>query len=139
MTTNMRSLYYMCVSSVYSVVSPFQLPNSQLPLFFFFNYTATPDLSPLPPHDPLPIYIHAVKTEEAARRHHLVKVPLLSAEVSPEFQGVAAANPGDRGGCLEDVLVHVVRQALGVARSEEQTSELPARLDLVCRLLLEKR
>src|SRR5438105_8655929 len=37
------------------------------------------------------------------------------------------------------VLLVVASQAEGVTRSEEHTSELQSRVDLVCRLLLEKK
>src|SRR5438874_8333189 len=36
-------------------------------------------------------------------------------------------------------LIHVSNLRMGVARSEEHTSELQSRRDLVCRLLLEKK
>src|SRR5437868_7329344 len=44
-------------------------------------------------------------------------------------------------GALEDVHLHLqdCAGAIDVARSEEHTSELQSRFDLVCRLLLEKK
>src|SRR5699024_11357635 len=38
-----------------------------------------------------------------------------------------------------DALFSVVHRAAGILRSEEHTSELQSRFDLVCRLLLEKK
>src|ERR1039457_2166969 len=35
-------------------------PSNHSFVFFFFNDRATPEISPLPPPDPLPIYPHAV-------------------------------------------------------------------------------
>src|SRR5438105_14110903 len=77
---------------------------------FFFNDTATPDIYTLSLHDALPIF----------RPHVRARVAAL-----PVRQG---ARPPGRGAELDR----------GV-RSEEHTSELQSRVDLVCRLLLEKK
>src|SRR5690606_39390464 len=48
----------------------------------------------------------------------------------------------DQGGADQDLLTHAVRVALDqlvLPRSEEHTSELQSRENLVCRLLLEKK
>src|SRR5260370_37766325 len=89
--------------------------------FFFFNDTATTEIYTLSLHDALPILpplaygvIRAILPREPASEHrHIVSAG--QAESSPE---VAKA---DR------------------ARSEEHTSELQSHLNLVCRLLLEKK
>src|SRR5699024_12588237 len=83
--------------------------------FFFFTHSATPDFYTLSLHDALPIYVI----------------------VETYFKGI-------------DYRVYVVgNEAVAVAkrispnvigdRSEEHTSELQSRFDLVCRLLLEKK
>src|SRR5438874_10731699 len=77
--------------------------------FFFFNDTATTEIYTLSLHDALPISV-----DDAVRR-----VRELALELRPSL--------------LDD---------LGLAsalRSEEHTSELQSRRDLVCRLLLEKK
>src|SRR5207249_11636919 len=61
----------------------------------------------------------------------------VAAELVERFEGgawfVSLAEVGDPA-----LVVPVIAQALGV-RSEEHTSELQSRFDLVCRLLLEKK
>src|SRR5438105_13529386 len=90
-----------------------------LPLFFFFNDTAPTDIYTLSLHDALPISGPAVQLV----RNHLRS---------------CAWHPGSRR--PDEVLPETLD--LGprlVGRSEEHTSELQSRVDLVCRLLLEKK
>src|SRR6266496_969391 len=77
---------------------------------FFFNHTATPEIYTLSLHDALPI--------SSSRR---------VSGVSPTPAGWW--RPGSVPG----------RPAAVGGRSEEHTSELQSRRDLVCRLLLEKK
>src|SRR2546421_3640228 len=79
--------------------------------FFFFNDTATTEIYTLSLHDALPISIHL---GEFAR--------------GPDNANMVAASPLIR---LDDQRPQI--------RSEEHTSELQSRSDLVCRLLLEKK
>src|SRR2546428_5228994 len=88
--------------------------------FFFFNDTATTEIYTLSLHDALPIFIAARARLVPAVGHGLGK-------------RVAAA----RGNVRERPRVRERR--VGVVRSEEHTSELQSRSDLVCRLLLEKK
>src|SRR2546421_3716252 len=79
-------------------------------LFFFFNDTATTEIYTLSLHDALPICRGLQRRPPAALR------------------GVQRAAPlGAR------------RVGARLRRSEEHTSELQSRSDLVCRLLLEKK
>src|SRR6266496_6836137 len=78
--------------------------------FFFFSDTATTEIYTLSLHDALPIY---ERSPDAA----------VAGEVHPDAR--RAEDDGHR-----DVLLQ---------RSEEHTSELQSRRDLVCRLLLEKK
>src|SRR5690349_23815394 len=80
-------------------------------LFFFFNDTATTEIYTLSLHDALPIYV--LRGGEVREKR-----------VALEHDAQAA-------------LVGLHREE--VARSEEHTSELQSRRDLVCRLLLEKK
>src|SRR2546421_3349136 len=84
-------------------------------LFFFFNDTATTEIYTLSLHDALPI-------SQRSAIH-----------VGNE-QRVASASRGSRGG--RGSRSRAPRRA---NRSEEHTSELQSRSDLVCRLLLEKK
>src|SRR5690606_41692818 len=95
------------------------------PLFspFFVNASATPEGYTLSLHDALPICIEERST-----------------------MGIEAAIPTDN--ILTTQLRHVVNWArrssmwpmpFATARSEEHTSELQSRENLVCRLLLEKK
>src|SRR5260370_12416701 len=77
---------------------------------FFFNDTATTEISPLSLHDALPIW----------RARQLVQAP-----------GAGAGLPRSPG--------RTARACGAFARSEEHTSELQSHLNLVCRLLLEKK
>src|SRR5438105_12259133 len=79
--------------------------------FFFFNDTATTEIYTLSLHDALPIF--------PKRSNRLVPKRLVP-NARPEF---VAPRPAP---------------ALP-PRSEEHTSELQSRVDLVCRLLLEKK
>src|SRR5438067_12149706 len=78
--------------------------------FFFFNDTAPTEIYTLSLHDALPI---CARLERSGPRWH----PTIAA-------------PGWQPGCL---------LASARLRSEEHTSELQSRFDLVCRLLLEKK
>src|SRR5438874_3658940 len=78
-------------------------------LFFFFNDTATTEIYTLSLHDALPIFVRAVVEAEGRRRQQL----------QPAKPAVDARR--------------------WHPRSEEHTSELQSRRDLVCRLLLEKK
>src|SRR2546428_14101966 len=86
--------------------------------FFFFNDTATTEIYTLSLHDALPIcHRHALDHAEQQIGRVLEH---------PEDQEVAAR--GDLADLFHDR-----------SRSEEHTSELQSRSDLVCRLLLEKK
>src|SRR2546428_5967454 len=87
-------------------------------LFFFFNDTATTEIYTLSLHDALPIFVDVPERPvDVLADLGLEVVPLLLA--------------------LRDERARRLR--LGRQRSEEHTSELQSRSDLVCRLLLEKK
>src|SRR5207249_12031943 len=83
---------------------------SLLFFFFFFTDTATTEIYTLSLHDALPISLEPVRDEERCDRE----------DRHPEN-------------------ARELRQAGEAERSEEHTSELQSRFDLVCRLLLEKK
>src|SRR5437868_10054109 len=79
-------------------------------LFFFFNDTAPTEIYTLSLHDALPIF---------------------------GAGAVGAAVAGEAG--EEGLDIGVGTEVAIESRSEEHTSELQSRFDLVCRLLLEKK
>src|SRR2546421_8812356 len=84
-------------------------------LFFFFNDTATTEIYTLSLHDALPICLPRL-------RSRAVRAGREAPARRPRVATVGAA-----------------ARATERARSEEHTSELQSRSDLVCRLLLEKK
>src|SRR5260370_20117659 len=94
--------------------------------FFFFNDTATTEIYTLSLHDALPIC-------RKLRTHHR--------------RGADGVRRACTCGCTEMIQAifesgdEVARRAeiKGELRSEEHTSELQSHLNLVCRLLLEKK
>src|SRR5204863_10036112 len=107
-------------------------------VFFFFKTTTTTEIYIFSLHDALPIcathHQRHVRSRAAFRRPS----PILQSRPNGP-RGLrrgrrdrAASDPERRGGLL-------LREPDDVARSEEHTSELQSRRDLVCRLLLEKK
>src|SRR3712207_8115768 len=89
-------------------------------LFFFFNDTATTEISPLSLHDALPISsARRCRSWASACARRSTSAQASASSTSPP----ATATPRSRR----------------PARSEEHTSELQSRQYLVCRLLLEKK
>src|SRR2546421_8911224 len=91
-----------------------------MPLFFFFNDTATTEIYTLSLHDALPIcelmdFSHRGRPDDAI-----------------------VGGPREVADALEELFTERVNSSSS-ARSEEHTSELQSRSDLVCRLLLEKK
>src|SRR5690349_22708748 len=89
--------------------------------FFVFTATAPTEIYTLSLHDALPIFTGIDDGDARTRRRP---------ERGPD--DLVAADEHDVGSA------EIVRAALGT-RSEEHTSELQSRRDLVCRLLLEKK
>src|SRR5206468_12556023 len=98
---------------------------------FFFTHTPTPHIYTLSLHDALPILLDALHQQQRddplPRLAHLLGL-----------QGRRLERVGPLGHELEHSLRAVVDAVVG-PRSEEHTSELQSRSDLVCRLLLEKK
>src|SRR2546429_7146567 len=107
-------------------------------IVFFFNDTATTEIYPLPLPDALPIPRVVVEADPGlapvpARGEHLAQArwpgeaafaELVEHHVADRAQRVQADEVGERE---------------RAHRSEEHTSELQSRLQLVCRLLLENK
>src|SRR5690349_23047902 len=86
---------------------------------FFFNPTATPEIYTLSLHDALPIWRGRSERQRDAGLGHDRRAG----------RARVAAGTGDPPPAV----------AVGEVRSEEHTSELQSRRDLVCRLLPEKK
>src|SRR5207249_11649489 len=92
---------------------------SRSPLFFFYHYLPPPQPYTLSLHDALPICMHRRLFPTIKRNDFWTDVLALGA--------IGA-------------ITHINnRNHLRHLRSEEHTSELQSRFDLVCRLLLEKK
>src|SRR5438874_10011502 len=94
---------------------------------FFFNDPPPTEIYTLSLHDALPI---SDPVDAAPRQPHVAPEP-------PD--GAAAARAAPAGYVGRERLLGPSPHDLAHLRSEEHTSELQSRRDLVCRLLLEKK
>src|SRR5690349_22190840 len=106
---------------------------------FFFNHTATPEIYTLSLHDALPICRQLLGVDRPGFEEG-AGFPARSLQRHLQQMAWRHLVERDTGQCpvrpFADVLeVHEVDAR---RRSEEHTSELQSRRDLVCRLLLEK-
>src|SRR5260370_41722911 len=86
--------------------------------FFFFNDTATTEIYTLSLHDALPISAPAM----------IIGMLMARPRINSESWPLAAA-----------ATAITLSRLMTMSRSEEHTSELQSHLNLVCRLLLEKK
>src|SRR5206468_11044287 len=100
---------------------------------FFFTAPAPTQIYTLSLHDALPISLSRDIRELGLAK---VAAPDGGSHYAPPPEAGAAIRP-HLGQLLPAVLVSV--DGVGPLRSEEHTSELQSRSDLVCRLLLEKK
>src|SRR5690349_24036107 len=91
---------------------------------FFFNDTATTEIYTLSLHDALPI-LKDLRANDTV----MFTLPTLGTGTSADGQSIVVA---------DTTAITDIAGALS-KRSEEHTSELQSRRDLVCRLLLEKK
>src|SRR5206468_9311980 len=103
---------------------------------FFLNSTATSDISTLSLHDALPICNNVRELKNVLERMVIFAdgPTLTAASIPPEIRGTAQPAESENPGTFADQKAEAERR-----RSEEHTSELQSRSDLVCRLLLEKK
>src|SRR5206468_4960705 len=95
-----------------------------------FDCSTTTKIYPLSLHDALPILmLEAVRIDAFAARHQPRQHVLPEVVLGIRAGGVLH-QPAMERGMVEEIDAH---------RSEEHTSELQSRSDLVCRLLLEKK
>src|SRR5207249_9833554 len=106
---------------------------------FFFNPTSPPPLYPLSLHDALPIFTPA----DLDRALQCWNERYGAGDESLAIDGKTMCNALDEQGQQTHVMSVVGHQTKTCytkkKRSEEHTSELQSRFDLVCRLLLEKK
>src|SRR5690606_41830848 len=107
-------------------------------LLFFCSDPAPPAISPLSLHDALPISTYSYADVLNNR------LPPTSLQGKILFVGATAAGLGDflptpLSGLAAPMPGVEVHAAIFQGRSEEHTSELQSRENLVCRLLLEKK
>src|SRR5438874_9478448 len=93
--------------------------------FFLFNDTPTTEIYTLSLHDALPILVNELKVVFERMGVDVWEV-IEAAKTKPFGFQAFYPGPGLGGHCIP-------------IRSEEHTSELQSRRDLVCRLLLEKK
>src|SRR5690242_20837160 len=93
---------------------------------FFFNDTAPTEIYTLSLHDALPIW-------QSDRRQATRLQGGEQPRRRPDFRSRKAVRP--LRGLIRDLLLGTLR----LQRSEEHTSELQSHVNLVCRLLLEKK
>src|SRR5204863_9253720 len=95
----------------------------------YFNLAPTPEIYTLSLHDALPICRHEQRRNRPGGRRMCLQ---RDDERQPDDRAVQDARDLARTEVGGD-------RAAGTSRSEEHTSELQSRRDLVCRLLLEKK
>src|SRR5207247_9385847 len=98
---------------------------------FFFNVAATPEIYTLSLHDALPISGEVGLVE--VRRREMGGEQGEALREGLRFRRQLRRLPREP----RQIELRVIEA--GFARSEEHTSELQSRVDLVCRLLLEKK
>src|SRR5699024_11958241 len=98
-----------------------------LPPLFYFNVTSPTEIYTLSLHDALPILARSSKIT-------------MSSKVNIRFL-ISSASSGCCTSNVSNIVLSVLRSTSfnTSTRSEEHTSELQSRFDLVCRLLLEKK
>src|SRR5690606_41832623 len=101
-------------------------------ILFSFSDTAPTEIYTLSLHDALPICSRqAVRSGKASTHTNSRCRPLEECRPMRSLRCDAGAIPGDRS--------RVISPPWDAQRSEEHTSELQSRENLVCRLLLEKK
>src|SRR5207247_11093850 len=105
---------------------------------FFFHVPPPPQFSTLSLHDALPISLGCVRLERCHDADGRAGCPLLFTAQAVLAKLTLALLiftrfASSKSPCIVACGLHTLR------RSEEHTSELQSRVDLVCRLLLEKK
>src|SRR5207249_11238263 len=106
-------------------------------IIFFFHLTSTPKTYTLSLHDALPIFrrVHHKKQHRVPGGVPMNETRLQAERARDAF--LRLSTTVDRTAVLREAAEALRKNAS--LRSEEHTSELQSRFDLVCRLLLEKK
>src|SRR5690606_41867658 len=107
--------------------------------FFFFTAPTTTEFYTLSLHDALPILGLSMTTKLAPKKFagQMMGIWFIGAALGNLIAGLFAGNfDEDNVAQMPDLFMSVVMTGI---RSEEHTSELQSRENLVCRLLLEKK
>src|SRR5260221_10662735 len=107
-------------------------------LFFFFNDTATPEISPLSLHDAFPISA-ATPTSRNTTRWPASRTRVCGSSTAPPPSANTPSWESSAARTAADSSSRKRSSPSSMKRSEEHTSELQSHSDLVCRLLLEKK
>src|SRR5699024_12730204 len=104
-----------------------------------FRATASTLLSSLSLHDALPILSYSPSTSKQINSLNLVSSVISSSTsiVNSLFPKSVSDISFIDTGLSSNVKAHLLGASIILSRSEEHTSELQSRFDLVCRLLLE--
>src|SRR5690606_42053747 len=105
----------------------------------FPHDTATPETSTLSLHDALPIWICSSDAAFSASPQHQSRCTFASYVYSPWSLGRRVRSARCDSKTLSSGATSSGASSCMSARSEEHTSELQSRENLVCRLLLEKK
>src|SRR5207249_11350372 len=103
----------------------------------FYKDTYTTEIYSLSLHDALPIYRRFIYVERLGVAMPIEKSELLQGTLDMLILKIVALGPVHGYGISQRIR-QISKEILQV-RSEEHTSELQSRFDLVCRLLLEKK
>src|SRR3989440_8318258 len=110
------------------------MPGPDASAFFFFNDTATTEIYTLSLHDALPILRESGGKPPHSKKQAEERLEPMGEETRAAVRAMEMVERKDRVLIVEDE-----DNARKGYRSEEHTSELQSRSDLVCRLLLEKK
>src|SRR5207249_7377122 len=102
---------------------------------FFYHLASTTEIYTLSLHDALPIFT----TADSRIKELIVEHKLPEKAFGVIRKVIAMSDPDLYDPITKELTEQSVRAAIGKQRSEEHTSELQSRFDLVCRLLLEKK
>src|SRR5438874_9858246 len=97
--------------------------------FFFFTISATTDIYTLSLHDALPIWPNDDPIGNSSPRF----------DEYDESMSQPRPRTARISGGVDGIVMRATVAGARIRRSEEHTSELQSRRDLVCRLLLEKK
>src|SRR5690242_11197539 len=131
-STRLNSSHMSISYAVFCLKKNIELYITDTRYYHHLHSLSHPAIHPSSLHDALPISLATVTAEDG----HVHRVRDEAGTLSCSCLWWAKYR-GGRGPCSHALAVRMVRR--GAARSEEHTSELQSHVNLVCRLLLEKK